>query len=541
MGPFVSLSPNGRHLAYIALDDTNAPRIWVHSLEAGEPRILTNAGVVRSTVFWSPDSQSIGFAAEGKLKKIDIVGGPAETISDADNMVGGTWSRGDVILFADQAKGGIMQVAASGGTPVQRTVLDKARQETGHFLPVALPDGRHFLYLRTSRGDDTGIFIGDIEATPEQQSSTRLLAAAQGVAYVPASGAARGQVLFLRGSQLMVQPFDEASRTLQGDATSVLEQVASTEVFGSFDVAENGTLAYQRASSDAGSLVWVSRDGKELGPIAGGLRRPQNPRLSPDGRSVAAVIGGAIWTYDVAGRPPIKVTFDDANHFSPLWSPDSLRILYEVGGARGIASVPADGSGMPEQFGPLGHFHPHGWTSGGTDLVSVRMNDETNKTADLVRFSSSPESQPQTIVATPAAEGLAGAVSPDGRWLAYSSDATGQTEIWVRQLPGPGPAVRISPNSGFDPAWSRNGREIFYLENANLMSVAVDTSNGFNFKPAVRLFERSASYARSEQPPSYDVAADGRFVMVKSDAAADIPISVIFNWRELLARNAATH
>jgi serine/threonine protein kinase len=192
LGPFVSLSPNGRHLAYIALDDTNAPRIWVHSLEAGESRILASAGVVRSTVFWSPDSQSIGFAAEGKLKKIDIVGGPAETISDADIMTGGTWTRGDVILFADQRKGGIMQVAASGGTPVQRTVLDKARQETGHFLPVALPDGRHFFYLRTSRGDDTGIFIGDIEATPEQQSSTRLLAAAQGIAYVPASGAARG-------------------------------------------------------------------------------------------------------------------------------------------------------------------------------------------------------------------------------------------------------------------------------------------------------------------------------------------------------------
>jgi hypothetical protein len=348
-------------------------------------------------------------------------------------------------------------------------------------------------------------------------------------------------VLFLRGSQLMMQPFDEASRTLQGDATSVIEQVASTEILASFDVAENGTLAYLRAASDTGSLVWVSRDGKELGPIAGGLRRPQNPRLSPDGRSVAAVIEGAVWTYDVSGRPPIKVTFDDANHFSPLWSPDGLRIFYEVGGARGIASVPADGSGMPEQFGPLGHFHPHGWTSGGTDLVSVRMSDETYKTADLVRFSSSPDSQPQTIVASPAAEGFAGAVSPDGRWLAYSSDATGQTEIWVRPLPGPGPAVRISPNSGFDPAWSRNGREIFYLENANLMSVAVDTSKGFNFKPAVLLFERSSSYARSEQPPSYDVSADGRFVMVKSDAAADIPISLIFNWRELLTRNAPTH
>jgi Tol biopolymer transport system component len=308
--------------------------------------------------------------------------------------------------------------------------------------------------LRTSPDDRGGIIIGDIEAAPEQQSSTRLLAAGQGASYVPANGSARGQVLFVRGNQLMAQPFDEGSRTLQGEAANVVEQVASTEIFGSFGVSENGTLAYMRASSDTGSLVWVSREGKELTPIAAGLRRLQNPRLSHDGRSLAAVVNGEIWAYDLAGRPPIKVTFD-GNHFSPIWSPDNLRILYEVGGARGIGSVPADGSGMPEQFGPLGHFHPHGWTSGGTDLVSVRMNDETNKTADLVRFSSSPESQPQTIVATPAADGLAGAVSPDGRWLAYSSDATGQTEIWVRPLPGPGPAVRISPNSGFDPAWSR--------------------------------------------------------------------------------------
>jgi hypothetical protein len=251
------------------------------------------------------------------------------------------------------------------------------------------------------------------------------------------------------------------------------------------------------------------------------------------------VIDGDVWTYDLAGRPPIKVTFD-GNHYSPLWSPDNLRVLYEVGGTRGIAAVPADGSGMPEQFGPLGHFHPHGWMSDAA-LVAVRMSDETFKTTDLVRLSPSPESEVQTIVATPATEGIAGAVSPDGRWLAYSSDPTGQTEIWVRPLPGPGPAVRISPNSGFEPMWSRSGREIFYLENATLMSVTVDTSSGFNFKPAVRLFERPPSYARSDQPPSYDVAADGRFVMVKTDAVADIPISVIFNWRELLTRNVPTH
>ena len=153
-----------------------------------------------------------------------------------------------------------------------------------------------------------------------------------------------------------------------------------------------------------------------------------------------------------------------------------------------------------------------------------------------MRFPPRADGQVQTVVATPISEGFAGSLSPDGRWLAYTSESTGRTEIWVRPFPGPGPAVRVSSNGGTEPVWARNGKELYYIEGGGLMAVAVDAGATFNFKPAMRLFE--SAYGRSDQAPSYDVTPDGRFVMIKSDNSGQKPISVILNWQERL--NART-
>ena len=166
MGPFLALSPDGRNIAFIAADSNNAPRLWVHSLETGEPRALKNTGIVRHPPFWSPDGRWVAFFSDGKLKRIAVAGGPAEILCDSGNLLGGTWTSSNVILFGEVGKGGIMQVPASGGTPVQRTQIDKTRDEFMHAQPWALPDGRHFLYLRGGSPNIAGIYVGSIDVVP---------------------------------------------------------------------------------------------------------------------------------------------------------------------------------------------------------------------------------------------------------------------------------------------------------------------------------------------------------------------------------------
>jgi eukaryotic-like serine/threonine-protein kinase len=539
MGPFLVLSPDGRHIAFVAADANNTPRLWLHSLESGQSREITNAGVVSLPPFWSPDSRRLAFATDGKLKRMDIAGGPPEILCDVANMIGGTWTSENIILYADLAKKGIMQVPATGGTPVQRTIVDEKRGEGGHFLPWALPDGRHFLYLNGGNPNVGGIYIGSIDVEPGAQDRTRLMPAQQHVAYVPPrDGSTTGHLVFMREGLLTAQPFDTEQRQLRGEPTTIVEQVGRNQIFGAFGVSASGALAYLRASSDTGSIVRVGRDGKPTATIASNIKSAVNPRLSPDGHSLAVVIAGDVWRYDLDGRPPIKLTFD-GRHLSPLWSRDGQRVVTEHSGQNQLSSVPSDGSGgTPQQVSPKGHFHPHGWTADGSEIIAARL-EMGGALIDLVRFPPRADAQVQTIVATPASEGFGGWISHDGRWVAYTSESTGKNEIWVRPFPGPGPAVRVSSNGGVEPVWGRNGKELYYIEGPNMMAVAVEAGATFNFKPAVRLFE--SNYTRNSQPPSYDVTSDGGFVMLRPDDSGDPPISVILNWQERLNAPAAQH
>jgi len=285
-------------------------------------------------------------------------------------------------------------------------------------------------------------------------------------------------------------------------------------------------------------LVAVNRSGQSEALLGGvKLDRAANPRLSPDGRRLALILAGDLWSYDLEGRPPIKLTFD-GNKFSPLWTPDGTRIVYEQGGSGGTVSslfaVPADGSGgAAEPVAPQGHYHAHGWTAAG-DLVVVRLEGGD---FDLLRFAPRPDGKPEIVQETPAVEGLSASVSRDGRWLAYTANSTGRSEIWVRAVPGPGAAVRVSPNGGADPVWARNSRELYYREGDKMMAIGVELGATFNFKPPMELFK--ASILSSVQPPHYDVLPDGRFIFVTPDETRDVPISVILNWSELLRNRAA--
>jgi hypothetical protein len=247
-------------------------------------------------------------------------------------------------------------------------------------------------------------------------------------------------------------------------------------------------------------------------------------------------VAGDLWVYDLEGRPPIKLT-SEASAFAAMWSPDGQRIVYESTGGS-LLSIPADGSSRAsEPVSPEGHFHPHGWSSDGRDLIAVELGTPT--LSNVVRLEPTPTGKAQPLVQTPSDEGLLGAaVSHDGRWLAYASDVTGTMEIYVRPYPGPGAPIRISPSSGTEPLWARNDRELYYFEGDTVVAVPVVTQPAFNFKPPVRLF--SGRYARGGQPPSYAVAPDGRFLMIKSPEgqAAAAHMIVVLNWCEELKRRA---
>jgi eukaryotic-like serine/threonine-protein kinase len=530
LGQFLVLSPNGGALAFFAAD-SGTVRLWLHSLETGDTQVLTRAGTVSGAPFWSADGRFIGYTGEGKLKKIDPSGGPPEVISDAPAaFAGGTWSQDDIVVFAE-AQRGLMRVAAAGGTPTPLTIVDPQRKETSHSGPWFLPGGRRFLYLRSSSDPgNAGIYVGAIDAKPEEQNLTRLLAAQQNPLYAAPHGTDTGHLLFMREGTLFAQAFDPDRLKLSGEIVRIADQVGTgaggTASYGFFSVSASGALAYRHGQSGTGSVVWVSHAGQEAAPIATALDRPQNPRLSPDGHKLALIVGTDVWVYDIDGRPPIRLTFG-GGAFSPLWTPDGRRIVYEGGNV--AVALPADGSGgTPEPMSPVkGHFHPYGWTSDGQIiLVSLPGPTQTN---DIVKFSVRDKGDVQVVVATPANEGFFGtAVSPDGRWLAYVSDQTGRPEIWVRPYPGPGPAIRISPNGGVEPVWARTGRELYYREQNRLMATAVNAGPEFNFKPATPLFE--TRYVHAGQPPTYDVGADGRFVMIKAESSVGPPFNIVLNW-----------
>jgi serine/threonine protein kinase len=519
----VSLSPNGRYLAFVS-PDSGETRLWVHSFDDGQSRVVTPNDRVRFSPLWSPDSRSLIYLSDGGLKRVAVSGGPAQSVAELKYYSGGAWLNADTLLIS--TGDGIVRIPLAGGPPVRLTLLDAGRGEAYHVGPVALPDGRHFLYLRGSKDPNVaGLYLGDMDASPANQTTTRVMPVATGVTYAADEGETTGHLLYVQDGAIMAQPFDPRQLTIVGNPVRVpgVEQIHVADVFPALSASSSGALAYRRTATEIASPVFLTRDGKESGEIASRLDRAQNPRISPDGRSLALVVARELWRYDLDGRPPVKLTFDGA--LSPIWSRDGQRIAYEGGGT--LRVIAADGSGKAEDVAPKGHFHPHSFTPDSREIVAVQLLDGPG-TRLLVRIGS-PHAAPVVI----AEGGFSAALSPDGRWLAYVAETTGAQEIWIRPYPGPGAPIRVSPAGGAEPVWARNGRELYYLEDKNnMMAVAIDTANGFNFKPAVRLFE--TSHVRFTQPPSYDVTPDGRFIVLKSQTAGEEPITVIFNWTEML-------
>jgi Tol biopolymer transport system component len=536
-----ALSPDGRSVAFNAASEDGQSSLWVHSFDTGQSRHLERAGQVTALPFWSPDARFIGFAGRGAIHRIAVDGTPPQSITAADDVGGAVWTPDGTILYG-RARGGLMKVPASGGTPVAVTDLDAGRNETGHTYPVMLPDKRRFLYIRASRNPEPlAVFVGSLEAAPAAQPA-RPVSSLRTLGLVSQSPDGAVHSLFVRDGTLLAQELDVATLTRSGSASVIAERVGVTPASGPQVSVAGDTLAFRTPDTPPGGVpTWFERNGQRASPVfATPLPPVLYPQISPDGARLAAIVNQSLWVYPLDGRPPIRLTTERS--LSPRWSPDGESIVYErFGGVAGLHAVAADGSSsVPRAVGPPGHFHAHAVMAAGHGVLASFEPARPGGAWPLVHVPGSGTGAPSPLgdIALPTPSASA-ALSPDGRWLAYIGNTTGSAELWVRRYPTLDAAVRISPNGAAEPVWAKNGRELFYLEGDKLMRVRVgpDTAK-FAYEAPVMLVEKS--FMRAGQPPSFDVAADGRLLMLdRVPAGPSAPIEVIVNWRDHVARRTS--
>jgi Tol biopolymer transport system component len=529
----VTISPDGRMLAFSAQGADGIQALYVRALDSPTPRLL--AGTAGAGMpFWSPDSRSIGFYAEGKLKRIEATGGPALTLCEVGVVArGGTWNREGVIVFAPSPNGPLHKVRDSGGQSTPVTQLDTARGETTHRWPQFLPDGKHFLYfvrlgaLGTSN-EGNGIRIGSLDGSPPKP----LLLTQANAAY------ASGYILFLRDTTLMAQPFDPDKLALVGDAVPLAEQVQAEPATAVvvFAASETGVLAYQTGSEIVGSrLFWRDRAGKQTTPL-GDSALYMDLSLSPDRQRVALSILDShvgppdIWICEVSRGLRSRFTFDPGADRWPIWSPDGTRVAFSSNrkGQFNLYVRSLAGSGVEELILESDQDKIlSDWSSDGRYLLFEVRDPKTQ--SDVWALPLTGDRKPFSLLQTSYKE-MEAVLSPDGRWIAYNSDESGRAEVYVAPFPGPGRKWQVSTSGGTLPRWSGTGREIFfYGTGERLMTVEVSASgDSFQVGRTQPLFE-----IRAQRPGNaYDVTPDGRRFLVNtaSETQNSAPMTLVVNW-----------
>src|SRR5579864_3931493 len=329
-GTWMAFSPDGRKLAFTTRGPQ--PGVWIRDLEALETRHLAGTENAQA-LFWSPDSRFLGFGGGGQLKKIEVSGGPPQTLCEAGGVGMGSWSRDGVIIFGGSAQGPLRRVSASGGVATDITAVNRQRGEAFHSSPIFLPDGRHFLYLLGGTPEVNGIYVGSLDSKPTEQKRERLLATRLSAGYTPSQDPAGGRLFFMRDTTLMSQLFDAGRLQLTGEPIAVAEQMGSSGYHGFFSVSPSGALAYRTGVQAAGfQLTWFDRQGKAQGTF-GDLRPDQGVALSADGARAAVRdnltgANGDIWTLDFARGVRTRLTFRQTFGSFPIWSSDGSRIAF---------------------------------------------------------------------------------------------------------------------------------------------------------------------------------------------------------------------
>jgi serine/threonine protein kinase len=531
-GRFTSpaVSPDGRHVVFAATSDDGKDQLWLRPLDSltAQPLEGTENAIYP---FWSPDNKSIGFFAAGKLKRMNVSGGPATTLAEASTGRGGTWSPDGVIVFAPAIYSGLYQVAASGSEVRRATRFDPGTPPKK--FPWFLPDGRHFLYLFGAGGRDRQtIQIGSLDSPEEDRT---LLSSADGAAMY-----AQGHVLLVRGTTLVARPFDAKRLAFTGEEVPVAEHLLIRGPLQSwvFSVSSNGVLAYESGGVSARQLTWLDRAGKRLGTVGdpGDLGAVQ---LSPDRRTAAVHVYDAssantdIWLYDVLRGLRTRFTFSPAPEGAPVWSPDGRVIVFRSNrtGRFDLYRKPADGSRNEELLYADNLLKgPTSFSPDGTYLAYEVAGDP--KTGGDIWILPDPlgapgASKPYPFLRTEFNE-QDPQFSPDGHWIAYESNESGRYEVYVVPFPGPGGKRQVSTAGGTGPRWRADGKELFYgAADKRLMAAEVDAKGGaFEVKKVEPLFGPIFGGER------YDVSADGqRFLtLVPVGGETDTTLTVVQNW-----------
>ncbi len=530
------LSPDGRRLAYVALDQSGRTMLFVRALDslAGQPLAGTDDA---TAPFWSPDSRVIAFFADEKLKRIDAGGGPVTVICDAPaptarRVTPGSWSRDDVILMSSPTSMTIAQVAAGGGTPSAATTLDAGRAETQHGFPFFLPGGRRFLYVAYNGLVPLGLYVGSLDG----QAPVRVMDTESDAQY------AGGSLLFVRSATLMRQPFDPATLALTGEAVVLGERVLMNATFmraGAFSVSENGALVYQGfGGAGTARLVWSDRAGRQTAIVDERLQY-RDLHLSPDGtRAVVSVVSvrennSDVWVVDVGRGQQARFTFDATDDLSAIWSPQGTDVAFSSRrkGKLDLYRKSVGGADREEVLldDPVDKT-PTSWSSDGKFILYSINSARTGPDVWVLPLTGDRKSFP--FLETTTDERFA-RFSPDGHWVAYMSSESGRSDVYVTRFPGPGGKRQVSRAGGHYPRWRSDGKELFYLSPDNRLMAASVTVNSDRVEVgAVQpLFEMRAPEGLGLPRDFYDVASDGqRFMLVVPDETTSTPLTLVTNW-----------
>ncbi len=520
-GPPV-LSPDGLSIAFATTGADGKTALWVRPTNAVEARELP--GTDGATFpFWSPDGRSLGFFAESKLKTVDLEGGSTQIICDVPLGRGGAWGADGVILFSPAPTASLMRVSASGGAPVPITKLDPALH-TSHRWPFFLPDGKHFLYIAlhhdASKSGNNTLYYASLdgrENRPLFRSQTNAIYA-------------DGFLMFGRGDQLMAQPFNPSSGTVSGEPANVAKGVMNDGSTWHMDASasNDGLLVFGSGASGDLELVWMDRSGK-ISTIADKLPDLQSAVLSPQGDRVALQMNAGqtdIWVLDLTRGVRTRVTFGPVGNVSPIWSPDGKWIAYSSAqnGHFAICRKPSDGSGAEECLLNV-EQQPglHDWSHDGKYLL-YSLPVPGGPFRQILALPLQGERKPSLVVE----RGTAGKLSPDGHWLAYQSTESGRSEVYAMPFGSGQGKWQVSANGGQQPRWSKDGKELYYMDlTYNLFAVPVTNAGGaLQFGAAEKLI---ANWSAPQV--FYDVSPDGKkFLLDRVEQQVSQSVTVVTNF-----------
>ena len=534
-----TIAPDGSSVAFCARGGKDQDSIWVQSFsDLGARKLEGTEG--SSFPFWSADGKFLGFFAEGHLKKVAASGGPVTVLAEAPNARGGSWNQDSVIIYEPDYRDSLWRISANGGSPTRLTKFEGGTHTT-HRWPRFLPDGKHFLFFATNHSGNSehGIYFGSLD----DGSYKRVVDSDSQPQY------ASGYLLYHLQSQLVAQKFDPAKGVISGDPVTVAnfaEYDAGTW-HTTFTVSENGLLIYEPGSKTLGTdLFWLDSSGKILSKVAERAFYKGSGRLSPDGKRLAVSMGDPqadIWVFDLARGSHTRLTFGGATHLMPSWSADGQKIVYvRQSGATVVEGTSlrarlASGGGQEEVLMEHGGTSVEiqsllvpQWSPDGRYLLHTEQSGPTG--VGIWALPTTGDKKPIPIVQSPSPQAriIQFRLSPDGRWLAYSSTESGREEIYVTHFPSGAGKWQVSQTGGTFPAWRADSKVIYFIgtEGAIHSAGVSAKSEEFELDPVRTLFQ--VSYIAPVGNP-YDVAPDGQhFVFTSLPESVSTPLVLVTNW-----------